>query len=159
MSNEIPFRPIGVIHTPYPDPVGTPIQPSRAGDTEGTVELLPEFAAGLADLDGFSHVILLYHLHRSKPFRLKVVPFLDTVPRGIFATRSPNRPNAIGLSVVRLVGIEANVVTVAGVDMIDGTPVLDIKPYVGEFDYNRHVRCGWFDESRQRRDVADDRFQ
>jgi len=159
MSESFQFRPIGVIRTPFPEPTGTPIQPSRAGEAQGTVELLPEFTAGLTDLSGFSHIILLYHLHRSKPFRLKVIPFLDTVERGIFATRSPNRPNAIGLSVVQLVGIESNLVTVAGVDMIDGTPLLDIKPYVGEFDYHHDVRCGWFDESRQRRKVADDRFQ
>jgi len=155
----IEYRPIGVLRSPFEDVEGMPVQPSRAKGVRGTVEIYPEFAEGLNDLDGFSHVILLCHLHRAKPHRLRVVPFLDTEPRGLFATRAPSRPNPIGLSVVRLLGIEGNKLSVEGVDMLDGTPVLDIKPYVGEFDEPVEVRIGWLEAARQREAVADDRFK
>jgi tRNA-Thr(GGU) m(6)t(6)A37 methyltransferase TsaA len=154
----IEYHPIGVIHTPFPEPAGMPIQPSRGRGVRGTVELEPEYAEALADLDGFSHLILLYHLHRSLGWQARVVPFLDTVPRGLFATRSPRRPNPIGLSVVRLVGIEGAVLTIEDLDIVDGTPLLDIKPYVDEFDRRDELRLGWLEEARKRSAESDGRF-
>ena len=135
-----------------------PIQPSRARGIRGTVELKPEYAEGLQDLDGFSHAVLLCHFHRSSGFALKVVPFLDDTPRGVFATRAPRRPNPIGLSVVRILSVEGNRVNFEGADLIDGTPVLDIKPYVPELGEQEEVRLGWLEEARRREVVSDDRF-
>ena len=152
------FQPIGTIYTPFTKREGMPVQPSRAKGARGTVELLPEYAEGLADLEGFSHILLLYHFHRSTGHRLKVIPFLDTEERGVFATRAPSRPNAIGLSLVHLISVEENVLLVEGVDMLDGTPLLDIKPYVPEFDETVDVRIGWLDAARKREVVSDDRF-
>lgn len=154
----IEYRPIGVIHTPLKEPSGAPIQPSRGCGVRGTVELFPEFGDGLADLDGFSHVVLLYHFDRVRGFDLRVTPYLDTVERGLFATRAPRRPNPIGLSVVRLVGIDGNVMTIEEVDILDGTPLLDVKPYVEEFDHRGETREGWLERVRKRKVDADDRF-
>ncbi len=153
------YNAIGVVHSPFKEARGTPIQPSRAKDVMGTVEIFDEYVEGLDDLDGFSHIILLYHFHRSGPYRLKVKPFLDTSLRGLFATRAPSRPNPIGLSVVELVGINGNTLSVRGLDILDETPVLDIKPYVGEFDDREDIRTGWLESARGRTDVADDRFE
>jgi tRNA-Thr(GGU) m(6)t(6)A37 methyltransferase TsaA len=124
------------------------------------VEVFEEFRAGLKDLDGFSHIVLLYVFHRSEGFALHVVPFMDTQPRGLFATRAPKRPNPIGLSVVRLDRIEGGTLYVQNVDMLDGTPLLDIKPYVPEFDSPAHIRTGWLEEARKTvgRRQSDDRF-
>jgi tRNA-Thr(GGU) m(6)t(6)A37 methyltransferase TsaA len=155
---DIHYTPIGVVHSPHEHPEGTPIQPSRAEKVRGTVEVFPEYEDGLSDLEGFSHIILLCHLHRSSGYRLKVVPFLDTELRGVFATRAPRRPNPIGLSVVRLVERRGRILSIEGVDMLNGTPVLDIKPYVGEFDGRPRIRTGWLGRARSRREVADDRF-
>ena len=143
--NTITFTPIGVIHTQFKTPAGTPIQPAAGRDVAGRVEVYPAYVDGLADLDGFSHVVLLFHCHRAKPFTLKVTPFLDDEPRGLFATRAPSRPNAIGLSVVRLEKVEGNTLHIRDVDMLDGTPLLDIKPYVGAFDRPDNVRLGWLE--------------
>ena len=154
----VEFRAIGVIHTPFHQPEGMPIQPSRGRGVRGTVEVFPEYADGLADLDGFSHIVLLYHLHRVRGFELRVIPYLDTVERGLFATRAPRRPNPIGLSVVRLVGIEGNLVTVEDLDILDGSPLLDIKPWVPEFDDRDEIRQGWLEAARRRAVEADDRF-
>ncbi len=156
--NRIECKPIGTVHSPFPEPVGVPIQPSRAKGVEGTVELFPEYEQGLTDLDGFSHIVLVTWLHRSEGYRLMTVPFLDTENRGLFSTRSPRRPNPIGLSVVRLLGVQGCVVRVADLDLVDGTPVLDIKPYIEEFDRRPDLRSGWYGRSKVRRDVADDRF-
>lgn len=155
---KIVYRPIGVVRSPFSEAEGMPIQPSRARGIRGTVELAPEYAEGLEDLEGFSHAVLLCHLHRSRGFALKVVPFLDDTPRGVFATRAPRRPNPIGLSVVRLVSVEGNRITFEGVDLIDGTPVLDIKPYVPEFDEREEIRLGWLEEARRRDALSDTRF-
>ena len=155
---KIEYRPIGFVHSPFTEREGTPIQPSRSKGARGTVELLPEFEEGLSDLDGFSHIILLCHLHRSSGFKLRVIPFLDTVPRGLFATRAPRRPNPIGLSVVTLIGINGGILSIEDIDLLDGTPVLDIKPFVGEFDDRRQTRMGWLESARARRDRADGRF-
>jgi len=137
------YRPIGTIHTPFEDIQNMPIQPAAARRVQGTVDLFDEFAAGLQDLDGFSHVILLYHFHRVTQARLCVVPFLDRQPRGVFATRAPARPNPIGLSVVRLLRIEGQTLHVEDVDVVNGTPLLDVKPYVPEFDHVQVERLGW----------------
>jgi len=155
----IEYEPIGIVHSPFKDPEGTPIQPSRAKNATGTVEVFEKYVEGLSDLDGFSHIILLCHLHRTGSYRLKVVPFLDTELRGLFSTRAPSRPNPIGLSVVALAGIESNTLTIRGIDLLEGTPVLDIKPYVGEFDDRGEVRFGWLEHARRQTDLADDRFR
>lgn len=156
----IVFKPIGVIHTPFSQPEGTPIQPSKASQTKGRIEVYQEYIPGLCDLDGFSHVVLIYHFHLSVGFDLSVVPFLDDRPHGLFATRAPRRPNAIGLSVVRLVGIEGGVVHFMGVDMVDGTPLLDIKPYVPAFEEAESFRLGWLEGRADRAGdtSADNRF-
>ena len=146
----IELEPIGVIRTPYTEPKGMPIQPAGAAGVKGTVEVFEPYREGLADLDGFSHVILLYHFHVSEGYRLRVVPFMDTVERGLFATRAPKRPNPIGLSVVKLDRIEAGVLHVENVDILDGTPLLDIKPYVPEFDAPPETRTGWLEQARRR---------
>ncbi len=158
---KIEYRPIGVVHSPFAELSGMPIQPSRAKDVAGTVELFPEFHEGLKDLDGFSHIILLYHFHMVTGYRLQVVPFLDTEIRGLFATRAPKRPNPIGLSVVRLEDIQGSVLSVLDLDILNGTPVLDIKPYVTEFDERRDVRIGWLEAARRqdRKTLSDDRFK
>lgn len=153
----VEYRPIGVVHSPFLEREGAPIQPSRSNGARGTVEVFPDFVEGLSDLDGFSHIVLLCHLHRSTQWRLKVIPFLDTEPRGVFATRAPCRPNPIGLSVVDLLAIEGNVLSIENLDLLDGTPVLDIKPYVGEFDNRSDVRTGWLEDAEERRTRADDR--
>ncbi|MBW1646333.1 MAG: tRNA (N6-threonylcarbamoyladenosine(37)-N6)-methyltransferase TrmO [Deltaproteobacteria bacterium] len=155
------YQPIGIIHSPFQEPAGMPIQPAAAGDTEGKVEIFPEFSAGLKDLEGFSHLILIYHFHRSQGYRLQVVPFLDTEPRGVFATRAPKRPNPIGISVVRLQGVDGRTLAVSSVDILDGTPLLDIKPYVPDFAPGGEVRIGWLEKNRRtiRQRQADDRFK
>ena len=143
---KIEFQPIGEIHTPFKERSGMPIQPSGGSGIEGTVDVYPEFREGLSDLEGFSHIILLYYFHRSEGFKLRVVPFLDIRPRGLFATRAPRRPNPIGVSVVRLLGIEGGILRIENVDILDGTPLLDIKPYVPEFDLQTDIRTGWLEE-------------
>ena len=147
---EIVYQPIGIIQTPFEDIAGMPIQPSAADGVRGQVEVYPEYAQALQDLDGFSHIILLYHLHRSQGYNLKVVPFLDTQERGLFATRAPKRPNPIGLSVVRLLAVEPPNLKVENVDMLNGTPLLDIKPYIPHFNGDDEVRIGWVEAARQK---------
>jgi tRNA-Thr(GGU) m(6)t(6)A37 methyltransferase TsaA len=156
---KIEYQPIGIIHTPHAKIEGMPIQPSKAKDVAGTVEVFHKYTEGLADLNGFSHIILLYHFHKSKGYQLKVVPFLDTELRGLFSTRAPKRPNPIGLSVVRLLGIEKSMLSVLDVDILDGTPLLDIKPYVSEFDEPANIRLGWLENARKRHVRSDSRFK
>jgi len=143
---EIAYRPIGTIRSPFKDVEGMPIQPAGALGIAGTVELEPEYAEGLRDLDGFSHILLVYHFHLAKGYSLKVRPFLDDNHRGVFSTRAPRRPNPIGISAVRLVRVEGNILHIQDVDVVDGTPLLDIKPYVPEFDSRRAERIGWLSE-------------
>jgi len=154
------YRPIGVIRSPFPKPRGAPIQPAGARGVAGRVELRPEFEPGLRDLEGFSHLILIYHFHLARGYDLEVVPFLDQESRGLFATRAPRRPNPVGLSVVRLVRIEGPALEVEDVDVVDGTPLLDLKPYVPGFDAPEKVRCGWLEEraGAAGRIRADERF-
>ncbi len=141
---EFIMKPIGVIHSPFADKKQTPIQPTRSPAT-GQVEVYPEFAEGLQDVEGFSHVILLYVFHRSSGYTLRIKPFLDDMLHGLFATRYPCRPNSIGLSIVHLVARHDNLLEIEGVDMLDGTPLLDIKPYVPDFDVRENVRVGWYE--------------
>jgi tRNA-Thr(GGU) m(6)t(6)A37 methyltransferase TsaA len=157
-EREIGLRKIGLIRTPWKEAAGTPIQPSRADEARGVVEVGAEYGAGLRDLEGFERIWLVYWLHRSSGERLVVVPFLDTEERGVFATRSPARPNGLGLSAVRLLGVRGCELDVAGVDMLDETPLLDIKPYVPEFDSYPESRAGWLERARAERKRADGRF-
>jgi tRNA-Thr(GGU) m(6)t(6)A37 methyltransferase TsaA len=141
----ITYRPIGIIRSPHTDPKSAPIQPVYARGVEGRAEIAEPYADGLADLEGFSHLILLYHFHRVGGVRLRVTPFLEDAEHGVFATRAPCRPNPIGLSVVRLVRREGRVLHLVDVDVLDGTPLLDVKPYVARFDRREDVRSGWQD--------------
>ena len=143
----IVLKPIGIIKSPFKVPKGTPIQPPAAKGVRGSVEIFPEYAEGLKDLDGFSHVILLYYFHLSGKPSMIVKPFMDDEEHGVFATRAPSRPNPIGLSVVRLISIEGNVLQVEDLDVVNGTPLLDIKPYVPEFDAREEVRRGWLEKN------------
>lgn len=145
--NEIKYKPIGIIHSPFKKPTGTPIQPAAGKSINGTVEVFPEYAEGLKDLEGFSHIILIYHLHLSKGWCLKVKPFMDNELRGVFATRAPSRPNPIGLSVVHLVRIEKNILYIQDLDIVDKTPLLDIKPYVPEFETKEVKKLGWLEKN------------
>ena len=145
--NEIKYIQIGIIHSPFKEPKGTPIQPIAAQGINGTVEVFQEYTEGLKDIDGFSHVILVYHFHLSKESSLKVKPFMDDQTHGVFSTRAPNRPNPIGISVVQLVKIEGNILQVKDLDIVDGTPLLDIKPYVPEFDIRDAKKKGWLEKN------------
>ena len=155
------YESIGIVHSPHQNASDMPIQPCGAKGVVGTIELAPELEEGLKDLEGFSHIIVLYHFHRAGVARLSVTPFLDDRPHGVFATRSPCRPNPVGLSVVRLVKVSKTSLQVEDVDILDGTPVLDIKPYVPEFDAPEVERAGWLTKSagavRGRR--SDGRFE
>jgi tRNA-Thr(GGU) m(6)t(6)A37 methyltransferase TsaA len=142
----VSFRPIGMIHSEHQAAEKTPIQPAYAKGCKGRAEIFPEFEKGLQDVEGFSHVYLIYHFHHSKSVKLTVKPFLQDVERGVFATRAPCRPNAIGLSVVELVRRDGNVLYLDGLDILDGTPLLDIKPYTAKFDCITTTRNGWQDE-------------
>jgi tRNA (adenine37-N6)-methyltransferase len=142
----ITCKPIGVIHSEHQVAEETPIQPVYAKGCKGQAEIFPEYAAGLRNLASFSHIYLIYHFHRAEETKLIVKPFLQNVEKGVFATRAPNRPNAIGVSVVELMKIEGNVLFFDGADILDGTPLLDIKPYTVKFDRFEISRNGWQDE-------------
>ena len=142
---EITLSPIGRLETPFNDIADMPIQPSVLADTRGKAVLDEKFVPGLKDLDGFSHIILLFLLHKISGYQLEVVPFMDTLPHGIFATRSPKRPNRIGMSIVRVESVVGNIVQFKGVDMLNGSPLLDIKPYYSYFDQQTQVRNGWLE--------------
>jgi tRNA-Thr(GGU) m(6)t(6)A37 methyltransferase TsaA len=160
-NESIYLRPIGIIQTPFDDPAGMPIQPSGAADVVGRVVVDAALTEALDDLEGFSHIILVYHFHRSRGFALKVKPFMDTEVRGLFATRAPRRPNPIGLSVVRLLSRSANILEVQGIDVLNGTPLFDIKPFVPDFDAPQAERTGWLAAASQKARAlrADDRFK
>ena len=154
------IEPIGTIHTPFKDLEGMPIQPSGAKDVPGTIVLDPKFEQGLDDLEGFSHIILLYQFHQSKGYTLKVTPFLDKTQRGLFSTRAPRRPNPIGMSVVRLMKRDQNRLLIKDIDILDGTPLIDIKPYVPQFDKKDVTASGWLEKSQKKvsSTKSDDRF-
>lgn len=143
MRKEIKLRPIGIIHTPYKEPKGIPIQGKFEESVTGTIEIFPEYQKGLKDIEGFSHLILIYHFNRSKEEKLVGKPFLEDHDHGIFAIRSPHRPNHIGFSIVKLEKVKDNTVIFSEVDMLDKTPLLDIKPYVSHFDSRKNVKNGW----------------
>lgn len=157
---EIIFKPIGIIKTPFQDLSGMPIQPAAAKGVEGTVIIDPDYIEGLQDLEGFSHLILLYHFHQAGQARLLVKPFLDDKIHGVFATRAPRRPNGIGLSIVKLLKIKENIIQIQDVDMLNDTPLLDIKPYIPDFDHPEVERIGWLEKSREKikGKMSDDRF-
>ncbi len=158
----IKYKPIGIIKSPFKELEGMPIQPVGACGIKGEVHLNKEYAEGLADLEEFSHIIVIYHLHRSEGFSLKVKPFLDDKKHGVFATRAPKRPNPIGLSVVHLDKVVDNVIHISSVDILDGTPLLDIKPYIPEMERNENeeVCIGWLEDKhhKAREKRADNRF-
>jgi tRNA (adenine37-N6)-methyltransferase len=161
MSKEIiNFKPIGIVHTPFKKLQGMPIQPTGAVGVKGQIEIFPELNDGLKDLDGFSHIILLYNFHKVKESKLKVIPFLDKKVRGVFATRAPRRPNAIGLSIVKLVEINGNIIQIENVDILDGTPLLDIKPYIPHVDQQEVLKLGWLENKTERfeKQISDERF-
>ncbi len=144
MENDvIVFRPIGVIHSPHKEAFETPIQPVFSRDIAGTVVIDAAYVDGLAGLDGFSHIYLFFYFHQSQKTRLRLQPYLLDEEQGIFATRAPHRPNKLGMSLVRLVKIEGNVLHIKDVDVLDGTPLLDIKPFVPRFDMRENARSGW----------------
>ena len=155
--NEIKYKPIGTIHTPHEEAEGTPIQPKGAKGIKGEVEVYPEYEEGLKDLEGFSHIILLFHCHLSGNYSLRQKPYMDDEEHGVFAMRGPCRPNPIGLSVVKLNDVKGNTLEIENVDIIDDTPLLDIKPYVPEFDHNEVEKIGWLGENVQKlSDTRDD---
>jgi tRNA (adenine37-N6)-methyltransferase len=158
---EIRYKPIGIIHSAFKDAKGMPIQPSGAKGVAGTVEMSPDFIEGLKDLEGFSHIILIYHFHLSKGYTLSVKPFMDDKLHGVFATRAPRRPNSIGISVVKLIKVEGNLLYIENVDIIDGTPLLDIKPYISEVDAHKVEKAGWLSgKAETMHNVkADERFR
>ena len=157
----ITYTPIGVIRSPFTTLAGMPIQTVAAAGVAAMVELDPSYAAGLADINGFSYLLLITHLHLMQGYTLEVTPFMDTQPHGVFATRSPRRPNPIGLSIVRLVRVEGATLHIEEVDLVDGTPVLDIKPYVPQLDDRAAARTGWFAENvhKVHQVRADDRIR
>jgi tRNA-Thr(GGU) m(6)t(6)A37 methyltransferase TsaA len=147
-DEEIRYRPIGVIHTEFKDKQEAPIQGVFGKEAKGVVEVFPEFAAGLKDIEHFSHLILIYHFHHADGYVLITRPFLEDMERGIFSVRHFKRPNPIGLSVVKLEGVQGNVLTVSEVDILDGTPLLDIKPFVPLFDHRADATNGWVGNPR-----------
>ena len=159
-DNKFTYRQIGVINSPHKEAKGMPIQPRSAVGVKGEIELYPEYSDGLKDLDGFSHIIVIYDFHKSKSFSLHPTPYLDKKVHGVFATRAPQRPNSIGISVLRLKEIIGNKIFVENIDILDETPLLDIKPYVSIFDAVDHEEIGWLsnniDESESKK--ADERF-
>ncbi|MEX2706952.1 MAG: tRNA (N6-threonylcarbamoyladenosine(37)-N6)-methyltransferase TrmO [Candidatus Freyrarchaeum guaymaensis] len=159
--DEIKYKPIGIIHSPFKEPKGIPIQPTAAKGVDGIVEVFPEYAEGLKDLEGFSHIILIYHFHLIKKSSLKVKPYMDNQLHGVFSTRAPSRPNPIGISIVRLTTIERNTLHIQDVDIVDGTPLLDIKPYVPEFDVRAVDKIGWLEKNVNKLPTSKDdgRFQ
>lgn len=158
--NQVIYKPIGIIHSPFTQIKDMPIQSATATGIKGHININEEYVEGLSDLDGFSHIYLLYHFHLSESYSLKVIPFLDDQERGLFATRAPKRPNAIGLSVVKLIQINLDRIDIENVDIIDGTPLLDIKPYIQEIEGVGHYRIGWL--AKQKKEIkskkSDNRF-
>jgi tRNA-Thr(GGU) m(6)t(6)A37 methyltransferase TsaA len=153
---EIKYKPIGVIHSPFKEPEGIPIQPAGAQGVKRTVEGFPEYVEGLKDIEGFSHIILIYHFHLSKGASLKVKPYIDNEEHGVFAMQGSSRPNPIGISIVRLIKIEENILHIQDVDIVDGTPLLDIKPYVPEFDIREVQKKGWLEKNVYKLPISKD---
>lgn len=146
--DDLIIKPIGIIHTPHTDVKNMPIQPIAAEGICGYIELLPEYVAGLKDIEGFSHLTLLYRFHKIEGYQLEVIPFMDKESHGIFATKAPKRPNAIGISTVKLISVEGNIIHIEQVDMLDGTPLIDIKPFYPRYDNRDNVRIGWLEKNK-----------
>ena len=161
MMEPIQYKPIGIIRSPFTEIEGMPIQPSGAAGIKGTIEVDPAFKDGLKDIEGFSHIYLLYHFHLSQGFSLEVKPFLDDKRHGVFTTRAPRRPNSIGLSIVKLIDVDDNILQIENVDIVDGTPLLDIKPYVPAFDIQDVKKTGWLSDvmNNSVKHKSDDRFK
>ena len=145
--NPVKYEPIGIIHSPFTDRIGIPRQAAGAPEITAKIEIFDEYIDGLSDLDGFSHIVVIFHLHLVQKSSLKAFPPWDHREHGVFATRSPHRPNPIGVSVVRLENIDRNILNISGVDMADGTPVLDIKPYIPQFDIRKVEKIGWLEKN------------
>ena len=150
MIKGISYKPIGIIHSSFKSAQGTPIQPKSAKGIKGSIVMEKEYTEGLKDLGEFSYIILLFHFHLSSGYSLRVKPYMDDNLHGVFATRAPRRPNSIGLSVVRLLKIKGNILEIEDVDIVDGTPLLDIKPYVPDFDVREVERIGWLKNNIQK---------
>ncbi len=157
----IVLEPIGLIRTGFKELEGMPIQPAGAETAEGRVIVDPAFEAGLNDIDGFSHLILIYQFHLAKGYRLTLIPFLDNQARGVFSTRAPRRPNPVGISIVSLLRREKNILVVGNIDVVDRTPLIDIKPYVPDFDAPVVTSTGWLEgrAARSRQMRSDERFK
>ena len=143
MDKNIICRPIGIIHSEHRDPGKTPIQPVFAKGCAGRAEIFHNYEKGLQDIEGFSHILILYYFHKATTQKLLVKPFLENVEHGVFATCAPGRPNHIGVSVLRLVKREKNILFLDNIDILDGTPILDIKPHVSRFNKRENIRSGW----------------
>ena len=154
------FKKIGIIHTPYKERAGMPIQPPGAEGVKGTIELFAEFEEGLKDIEGFSHIIVIFCFHKSEGYKLQTAPFMENDIHGLFAVRAPRRPNPIGISVVKLQKREGNILYIDNPDMLDGTPLLDIKPYIPDFDAYPDARSGWQEKhkGKVRKHKSDNRF-
>jgi tRNA-Thr(GGU) m(6)t(6)A37 methyltransferase TsaA len=157
---QIHYAAIGILNSPHKNIANMPIQPSGADGIRGTITLKEQYIEGLKDLKGFSHIYVLYHFHRAKAAQLTVTPFMDESSHGIFATRAPRRPNAIGLSVLKLTAVIGPQLQIENVDILDGTPILDIKPYVPDFDHVSVERIGWLDHAKSevKKHRSDNRF-
>ena len=156
MTSELTYKPIAIVYSPFKKPKNTPIQTTASKGVKATIEIFPEYIEGLKDFEGFSHIILLYHFHLIRECSLMVKPFLDDKLHGVFATPSPARPNKIGLSTVRLTGIEKNTLHIQDVDILDGTPIIDIKPYVPKFDCKETTKIGWFTDKISKLEMTTD---
>jgi len=152
-KTKITFTPIGVINSPFDEPVNMPIQSASASGVSGTLEIYDEYVPGLKDIEGFSHIILIYAFHRSDGYKLQVKPFLEDVVHGVFAVRAPKRPNGLGISIVKLIEVKNNILHVGNLDILNGTPLLDIKPYVPEFDCFTEASSGWVGKHKEK--IAD----
>ncbi|MDA3813887.1 MAG: tRNA (N6-threonylcarbamoyladenosine(37)-N6)-methyltransferase TrmO [Candidatus Cloacimonetes bacterium] len=159
-QKEIIVKPIGIIHSPFKEREGMPIQPIGAKGIKGKIEIFSEFQDGLKDLNGFSNIILIFNFHLSENFKMLVKPFMENTIRGVFATRAPCRPNQIGMSIVKLERVEDNVLHISNVDIVDGTPILDIKPYVKRIDCVESEKIGWLEKKVDKFDskISDNRF-
>ncbi|MBT3321220.1 MAG: tRNA (N6-threonylcarbamoyladenosine(37)-N6)-methyltransferase TrmO [Anaerolineae bacterium] len=156
----ITYSPIGIIHSPFTKLSGMPIQPTSESSAKGHLEIFSEFAEGLKDLDGFSHIYLIYHLHKATSAKLQLKPFLDNKPHGVFSTRAPRRPNPIGLSLVKIARVQENFIYIENIDILNKTPLLDIKPYIPEFEGAHEIRIGWLENSKGNitKKKSDERF-
>mgnify|MGYP000580734794 CR=1 FL=1 len=150
-NREITYHSIGIIHSPFKSVSGIPVQPTMGKGLEGTVEIFPEYCDALVDIEGFSHIVLIFHLHLSKGYSLRVVPYGESTLRGLFTTRSPRRPNPIGISIVRLAKVNDCILHIRDLDIVDGTPLLDIKPYIPFLDERHDAHIGWISQKAQKK--------